>query len=190
LADPYQDKKAKELIAPLIPDDTRVYSWVDANEGLFRMLSMQRVILRVLLLIIVVAAGGCIMGTMITITSQKRREIGLLKALGSPISQILGVFVLQGAVVGLVGTILGLAATLVFLAFRQQIVALIAGVTGIDVFSADIYYLYNVPAAVNAFDLTLIGVVTLVGCALSALLPAWFAAKLDAAEALRSEATV
>ena len=125
---------------------------------------------------------------MITVTTQKRREIGLMKAIGARTSQIVGVFLAQGIVVGVIGTALGLAAAMLFLMFRTFLMGKIAELANLDLFNPEVYGLIELPAKITAVDLMVISGGAFMACALSALIPAYFAARRDAANALRDQA--
>jgi lipoprotein-releasing system permease protein len=129
-----------------------------------------------------------IMSTMITITVQKRTEIGLLKALGSVEGQIAWVFLFQGMLVGLIGVVVGFALAEVTIHFRNDISQWIGRVFNVDIFSAEIYKVDGgLPAEQTPRDLGIITASAFVCCTLAALIPALIAAFLQPAKALRSQ---
>jgi lipoprotein-releasing system permease protein len=132
-----------------------------------------------------VVAAFCVMNTTITVTVQKRREIGILTALGTRAGQIIGVFMAQAAFVSILGIILGLIGGGLFLHWRNEIRAWVADLTGRDFFSQDIYFLSSIPSEIQAADLLSICGVAVLLCLLAALWPAWVAARVDPAVALR-----
>ncbi|MEM1294466.1 MAG: FtsX-like permease family protein, partial [Verrucomicrobiota bacterium] len=124
---------------------------------------------------------------MITVTTMRRREIGLMKALGARIDQIIGVFMGQGFAVGAIGAVAGVLAAFVFLYFRQFFLKWVGDLSGIEIFSADVYHFYELPAKLTTVDIAFITGAAFLACAFSSLLPAYFAARMDAAKALRNE---
>ena len=108
VSDPYGADKVKESIESFIEPPVFAQTWIDLNHQFFDAVRLERNVMFFLLLIIVVVAAFGIMSTLITVTVQKRREIGIVKALGATISQIIWVFLGQGTVVGLFGTLTGL----------------------------------------------------------------------------------
>lgn len=169
----------------------RLVSWMDRNRALFDAVALERLNMYVLMFMIMVVAAFCITNTMITVTTQKRSEIGLMKAVGGPKSQIVGAFLGQGILVGVFGTVTGLVLAFVFLYFRQDVARAIAWVSGQDLFSSPgMMMLYDLPAKITVIDVTVIAGGAVICCAVASLLPAYVAARVDAADALRQEATV
>ncbi len=189
LDDPHLAEPVKYDLYQRLGEDDVITTWAERNYALFETVTVERLIMYFLLSLIMMVAGFCFMATMITVTTQKRREIGMLKAVGAQVSQIVGVFVLQGLVVFAIGTGLGLTFAILFLAVRQEVVQLISSVTGIDVFSQEIYMLSEVPSHVRLVDVLSISGGAFVACVLASLLPAYFSARMDAAQALRDEST-
>jgi lipoprotein-releasing system permease protein len=136
--------------------------------------------------IVLVAAFG-IMNTLITVTVQKTREIGILKALGAGTSQIVGVFLFQGMVVGFFGTLTGLGLGMTLIRFRNEVRDWLANVLHVEVFPASVYQFSEIPAKVVPSDVAIICVSAFIICSLAALIPAYFAARLDPVKALRYE---
>lgn len=183
--------KAREVAQALfesaqLPPDWMLRTWMDGREGsLLASAENQQSLLYFLLLIIILVAAICVMNTTITVTVQKRREIGILTALGTRSRQVIGIFVIQALIVAFVGIALGILAGVLFLAFRNDVRSWWSGLTGQDLFPQDIYYLSSIPARIVPWDLAAICGMALVLCLLAALIPAWFAARVDPAVALR-----
>jgi len=139
-----------------------------------------------LFFIVVVAAFG-IMNTLITVTVQKRREIGIMKAIGANIWQIVGVFLGQGIVVGLFGTLTGLGLGMTLIRFRNEFSHWLARTLHIEIFPREVYQFSQIPADVIPMDVAKICIAAFVICSFAALIPAYFAARLDPVKALRYE---
>ena len=140
----------------------------------------------ILLFIVIVAAFG-IMNTLITVTVQKTREIGILKALGARTGQIISVFVGQGIVVGLFGTAIGLGLGIWLVQYRNQVSQWLSGVLGIEIFPQSIYQFAEIPAEIVPSDIAIICASAFAICTVAAVIPAWFAARMDPVSALRYE---
>ncbi|MEM0968368.1 MAG: ABC transporter permease [Verrucomicrobiota bacterium] len=187
LAEPYRVQRVQRTLRETI-GDYRVLSWIDRNRAIFDAVAVERLNMYVLLFMIMVVAGFCITNTMITVTTQKRGEIGLMKAVGGTKVQIVNAFLWQGFVVGFLGTVTGLLAAFLILLFRKGIIEVLAWATGQDLLtSSDMMFLYELPAKLTILDVTLISGGAFFFCAVSSLLPAVFAAELDPAKALRQE---
>jgi lipoprotein-releasing system permease protein len=140
----------------------------------------------ILFFVMLVAAFG-LCSTLITITVQKSREIGLMKALGANDFQVCGVFLLHGVVVGVVGAVSGTVSGLVLLHFRNPFRDFLMHTFGIQVFASSVYGLPDIPAVINPLNVALIAISAVVICILAALIPAVNAARLAPAQALRYE---
>jgi len=127
------------------------------------------------------------MNTLITVTVQKTREIGVMKALGARTHQIIGVFLAQGMVVGVFGTITGLALGISMVHYRNEVSQWLATALGVEIFPRSVYQFSEIPAQVIPSDVAIICVSAFFICAFAALIPAWFAARLDPVKALRYE---
>jgi len=192
VAEPYRVRKLQNRLRERIGEEEfRLVSWIDRNRALFDAVALERLNMYVLLFMIMVVAGFCITNTMITVTTQKRSEIGLMKAVGGPKSQIVGAFLGQGILVGLFGTVAGLVLAFLLLLFRKGVARMIAFISGQDLFSSqEMLMLYDLPAKITVVDIAVITGGAFLSCALSSLLPAYLAARVDAAQALREEVMV
>ena len=132
-------------------------------------------------------ASFCIVCTQITFVVQKTREIGVLKSLGASNRQIGLLFFGQSFAVGIAGIITGVAFGITALHFRNEFLKAMRGLTGTELFPAEIYGFYGLPALVVTSDIILICGVSLVICLLASLIPALRAAQLQPVEALRNE---
>jgi lipoprotein-releasing system permease protein len=162
-------------------------SWIDMNKQLFDAIRMERTVMFFLLMFIILVAAFGIMNTLITVTVQKTREIGVMKALGAQTHQIIGVFLAQGMVVGIFGTVAGLALGISLVQYRNEVNRFLAEVFQIEIFPASVYQFSQIPAEVIPSDVAIICLSAFAICSLAALIPAWFAARLDPVKALRHE---
>lgn len=170
----------------LLPPDWRVRTWESMYGYKLQDVENQKSLLYFILLFVMLVAAICVMNTTITVTVQKRREIGILTALGTRVSQIVGIFLTHAGIVAVLGVVLGLAGGMTFLQFRNTLRNRFAELTGRDIFPQDIYFLSEIPARVESADLVGICGLAVVLCLLAALLPAWIAARVDPAVALRN----
>jgi lipoprotein-releasing system permease protein len=162
-------------------------TWIDLNKQLFDAIRMERNVMFFLLLFIILVAAFGIMNTLITVTVQKTREIGIMKALGAQTVQIIGVFMAQGVVVGIFGTLTGLITGITLVQYRNQVSDWLAATLGVEVFPRSVYQFSEIPAEVIPKDVAIICISAFVICSFAALIPAWFAARLDPVKALRYE---
>jgi lipoprotein-releasing system permease protein len=184
---PYSAERVKEKIEQFLQPPEFAETWIDMNRQYFEAVRLERTVMFFLLFFIVVVAAFGIMSTLITVTVQKRREIGIVKALGANISQIIWVFLGQGTVVGLFGTLTGLALGMTLIRYRNEFSHWLASTLHIEIFPREVYQFSEIPAQVVAHDVVIICISAFLICSLAALIPAYFAARLDPVKALRYE---
>lgn len=166
----------------------QLLTWMQIHKLIFDAIAAERQAMYLILFMIMIVGGFCIMNTMITVTFQKRSEIGLMKALGAKESQIANLFLLQGMFVGLIGVIVGLGLAQLTIWQRNTIAEAVGAWFGVDLFSAEIYKIDGgLPAYQTMSDLITISLGAFIACTLAALVPAVIAAKLQPAKALRAE---
>jgi lipoprotein-releasing system permease protein len=186
-ADPYKVEAAKSVLEKSLPPDFKVSSWIDTNKDRLDAIANERTMMMFVMMIMVVVAAFSITNTLITVIVQKKREIGILKALGASRGAVIGVFLGQGAIVGVLGNIIGVGVGFAVLATRNEIRQFLARFAGIDIFSAKVYLFTEIPAAITGTDVAIICTCSFVICMLAAAIPAFFAAGLDPVKALREE---
>src|SRR5205807_4442096 len=118
--DPYGADKVKHEIESYLTPPEYAQTWIDMNSQYFEAVRLERTVMFFLLFFIIIVAAFGIMNTLITVTVQKTREIGIMKALGASITQIVGVFLGQGIIVGLFGTLMGLGLGMTLVRYRNE----------------------------------------------------------------------
>jgi lipoprotein-releasing system permease protein len=185
LDDAYQaDKTAAGLLA-LAPEGWQAITWMEEFGDFSRLINQQRMMMYFALSFIILVSAFSMMAVMFTVTIQKRREIGVMKALGAAPGQIVGVFVWQGMILGFLGALLGVGFGLLVLHFRGGIQVLFRQF-GFDPFPKSFTTSSVLPAHINPVEITIIAVCAFILCAIAAFVPAFFAARSDAAKSLRN----
>ena len=186
VADPYKAGEVKEeLKQRAFPDTWAAVTWMEQHKQLFDTVQNELEMMYFVLFIIVIVAAFCVMNTMITVTVQKRREIGIISALGSRLGQIMWVFLAQGMIVGVLGALTGLGMGLIVVQFRNDIRSIISELTGREIFAQAIYGIAEIPAKVIPHDVGIICIGAFFLCTVAALVPAWLAGRTEPAVALR-----
>ena len=185
LEDPFLANQINKKIRALLPFGWDSETWIQRNKQLFATIRNERGMMYFVLFFIILVAAFSTMNTMITVTVQKRHEIGVMKALGARVSQIVGVFIGQGLIVGLIGSVSGLAAGSLVLYNRNSIRDVLAQRLGLEIFPEEMYGVAEIPAQIVPSDIAIICFGAFVLCTLAALPPAYMVARLDPAKALR-----
>ena len=163
-----------ELGFPLWTSD-----WMQLNSSLFSALKLEKMAMAVILFLIVLVAAFNIISTLIMVVTDKTREIGILKAMGMTAGRILRVFILQGVVIGLVGTFLGTGAGLflVWLLGKYKFISL----------PGDVYFIDTLPVALEPQDVIMIVALSILIAFVATIYPARQASRLEPVEAIRYE---
>lgn len=185
LDDPYEAEVVAVEARKALGGDNYVETWGDQYQAFFALISQQRVMMYFALSFIVLVSAFSMMAVMFTVTIQKKREIGVMKALGAAPGQIVGVFLYQGMLLGMLGALLGVGLGRVVIHFRGVVQEGLRAV-GFDPFSASLTGFGVLPAYNNPVEQGVIGFLAFVLCSLAALVPAFFAARCDAAKSLRN----
>jgi lipoprotein-releasing system permease protein len=164
-----------------------VQSWEDTNAQFFNALKVERSVMFLILTLIILVAAFNIISSLIMLVRDKTRDIAIMRTMGAGRGSILRVFFLCGSSIGIIGTVLGVGLGLAFALNIDSIKVFLQGFTGVELFDPTIYFLSQLPAEV---DFAEVGKISLMALGLSfaaTWYPAWRAARLDPAEALRYE---
>ena len=171
--------------AQVLPFDWSANSWMDRHWQRLSAVAQEKAMMFMVLALVSLVAAFSVANTTITVTVQKRREIGMLSSMGARVRQIVGIFVLQGLIVASVGTLLGYIGGKLVLYFRNDIREFMADAFGIRIFDQAVYHLPSIPSHTVPADILIICSTSIVLCLIGALIPAYFAARVDPAVALR-----
>jgi lipoprotein-releasing system permease protein len=181
-----QDAKFR-LQTSLGADHIRLYDWQDNNASFISSLQVERNVMFLILTLIILVADFNIISSMVMLVKEKRRDIAILRTMGASRAAILRIFCRVGGLIGLIGTGIGFLLGVLFVENIEAIRQFIEYMTQVRLFPAEIYYLTQLPAKLDWQEVWLVGGMALSLAFLSALYPAWKAAKLDPIEALRHE---
>jgi lipoprotein-releasing system permease protein len=161
--------------------------WMQMNRNILFALKTEKIVMFIILTLIVLVAAFGIASTLFMVVMEKTRDIAILKSMGATGTSIMKIFVLEGLIIGVIGTILGVASGLLIAHNLEPIIAFIQKVTGQNFFSKDVYYLDHFPSLVVTSDVVLVSATAIMISFLATLYPAWQASRMLPAEALRYE---
>jgi lipoprotein-releasing system permease protein len=185
--DVYHTGELARSINRTLGSDFYARDWMQMNRNILFALKTEKVVMFIILTLIVLVAAFGIASTLFMVVMEKNRDIAILKSMGATGSSIMKIFVLEGLVIGVIGTALGVASGLLIALNLEPIIAVIQKVTGQNFFSKDIYYLDRFPSLVVPSDVVLISVTAVLISFVATLYPAWQASRMLPAEALRYE---
>ena len=177
---------ARSLSAEL-PLDYRVEDWTRQHANFFRAVKTEKRVMFIILTLIVAVAAFNIVSTLVMVVTDKRADIAILRTLGASPGSIMTIFIIQGVVIGLMGTALGVAGGLGLALNVETIVPAIENMFNVEFLAADVYYISDVPSELHWNDVWIMASVSLGLSLLATLYPAWRAANTHPAEALRYE---
>jgi len=166
---------------------TYIHDWQRANASFFNAIQVERNVMFLILTLIILVAAFNIISSMIMLVKDKGRDIAIMRTMGATRGTVMRVFFISGSSIGVIGTFGGFALGLAFANNIEAIRQWIQGLSGSDLFAAEIYFLSKLPAKVDSGEVTAIVLLGLGLSILATIYPAWRAARLDPAEALRYE---
>ncbi|MDR1433195.1 MAG: ABC transporter permease [Puniceicoccales bacterium] len=180
------EKVAFELNKDL-PKEIVAMSWQEMNKGLMFALQTEKAMMSLVLMFVLLIAAFSIAGSLLASVIRKTREIGLFSALGGTVWQCAMCFVLQGAIIGIIGSFIGIIVGMVTLKFRNIIMVGFLRLCGVEDFMMKFYSFANMPSRYGKGDVLTLVAFAVFLCCLAGVLPALKVAKINPAEALRNE---
>jgi lipoprotein-releasing system permease protein len=177
---------SRELAAG-IPGIYQVRDWTQYHANFFRAIKTEKTVMFVILLLIVAVAAFNIVSTLVMVVTDKTTDIAILRTLGATPHSILGIFMVQGTVIGFVGTLLGLIGGVTLALNVESIVPAIEQLFGLKFLPADVYYISDLPSDLHWDDVVKITGISFLISTIATLYPAWRASRTQPAESLRYE---
>ncbi len=161
--------------------------WTRSQGNIYQAIQMSKKLVSLLLILIIGIAAFNVVSTLIMVTVDKQGDIAILRTLGASTQEIMAIFMVQGTLIGVVGTTLGLLLGVLLASGVQEFVAWIESVIGFQFLKSDVYPISFIPEDIRSSDLITIAVIALTLSFLATIFPAWRASRVKPAEALRFE---
>ena len=177
---------AREVMTKL-GRDLYATDWTRSHANFFRAVEIEKRVMFIILLLIVAVAAFNIVSTLVMLVTDKQSDIAILRTLGAAPGSIMQIFMVQGALIGVIGTFSGVLLGVLIGFNVDTVVPAIEQVLGFKFLAKDVYYISDLPSDVQLRDVATIGMVSLVLSFLATLYPSWRASRVNPAEALRYE---
>jgi len=153
-------------------------NWIDMNRNLFSYIKVEKILMFLLLTLIIMVAGFNLIGMLTMVIMEKRSEIGILRSMGASSGGIMSIFMIEGTVIGVIGTVLGIAGGLAITAVLKTI--------HIDL-PPDVYFISTLPVLIKSSDILLISAASMLICFIATIYPSWEACRVMPLDAIRYE---
>ena len=177
---------ARELTSTL-DADVYVADWTRSHANFFRAVQIEKRVMFIILLLIVAVAAFNIVSTLVMAVTDKRADIAILRTLGAAPAEIMRIFIIQGALIGVIGTLAGVFGGVLIALNVDVVVPAIERLIGVQFLAKDVYYISDLPSDLHLQDVAVIALTSLVLSLVATLYPSLRAARVNPAEALRYE---
>ncbi len=179
LDDMYKAPMVSEGLSLMLGDGFIVSDWIRMNRTLFTWMKTEKRVMFIILTLIIIVAAFNIASTLIMIVMERTKDIGILRSMGASRGAVMRIFMLQGLIIGFIGTAIGTAGGIVlsFVVDKYKLIRV----------PGDVYFIETVPVQLKIGDITAIALVALAICLVTTLYPAWKASRLVPVEAIRYE---
>jgi lipoprotein-releasing system permease protein len=177
---------AQELV-PMISADVHISDWTRQHANYFRAIQIEKRMLSLILALIIAVAAFNIVSTLVMAVTDKQSDIAILRTLGASPRSIMKIFIVQGTLIGIVGTALGVIGGVLLAYNIEAVIAAIERVFSVQFLSREVYYISEIPSDPQLADIVTVAVVSFVLTLLATLYPSYRASKVNPAEALRYE---
>ena len=184
---PLKVELLRRAIAINLGGEYRQFDWQERNKSFLNALNVERNVMFIILTLIILVAAFNIVSSMIMLVRSKNADIAVLRSMGASSGMVMRVFLITGASIGVIGTFVGTILGLLFCWQIDAIKRFIEGLSGAELFSAEIYYLSKLPAIIDPSEVLTVVVMAFVLSLVASLYPAWRASHIAPAEVLRYE---
>ena len=187
LRDLHQARTVAGQLAGRLSGDLLIRDWTRQNRTWFAAVQLEKRMMFIILTLIVAVAAFNLVSTLVMTVTDKRADIAILRTLGATPRSVMGIFVVQGAAAGLIGTLAGLACGLAVALHIDTIVPAIERALGIAFLPGSVYLVTRMPSDPQAADIVPVVLLAALLSLLATLYPSWRASRVDPADALRHD---
>lgn len=187
LHDMFEAPQVVQDLARVLPADLYFTDWTQQHANYFRAIQIEKRMLSLILALIIAVAAFNIVSTLVMAVTDKQSDIAILRTLGASSGSIMKIFIIQGALIGILGTLLGLLGGVLLAYNVGDVIAFIEHVFNTQFLSQEVYYISKIPSDPQLTDIVTVAAVSLILTLLATLYPSYRASKVNPAEALRYE---
>ncbi|MDQ6967495.1 MAG: lipoprotein-releasing ABC transporter permease subunit [Mariprofundaceae bacterium] len=187
LDDRNQASTIAAIVRMKLPADAWVTDWMHRHKSFFQALRMERLVMAIILSLIVIVALFNMVSSLVMVVMERRKEIAILKTVGATHASVMRIFLMMGTLLCGLGTLLGASFGLLLAWKLDALLNWFEQVTGITILSGDVYFIEHVPSEIDPVSVMWIVSISLLMGVLATFYPAWRAANVPPAEALRYE---
>ena len=174
-------------LASSVPRGLYLSDWTQQNVNYFRAISIEKRMMFIILTLIIAVAAFNLVSTLVMVVTDKHPDIAILRTLGASPASIMQVFVVQGAVIGVIGTLLGVVVGVLLALNIDVVVPFVEHTFHFQILSSEVYYISELPSDLHSRDVVSVALVSLVLAFVATIYPSWRASRVNPAEALRYE---
>ncbi len=187
LGDLFQAPRVARELLSLVEGDVFISDWTRSHANFFRAVQIEKNVMFIILLLIVAVAAFNIVSTLVMAVTDKESDIAILRTLGASPASIMQIFIVQGALIGVIGLALGLAGGIALALNIDVVVPAIERLFNMQFLAKEVYYISELPSDLQWRDVGVIAAVSFTLTLLATLYPSWRASRVNPAEALRYE---
>ena len=174
-------------LARTVGVDAELRDWTQSHANFFRAVAIEKRVMFIILTLIIAVAAFNIVSAQVMLVTDKQADIAILRTLGASPGSILTIFLIQGALIGIIGTLIGVAGGVILALNVDTVVPWIERAFGITFLDKTVYYISDLPSDLQRGDVVTIALIALVLALVATLYPSWRAARVNPAAALRYE---
>jgi lipoprotein-releasing system permease protein len=187
LQDLFQSREVTRDLMARLRGDIYISDWTRSHANFFRAVQIEKTMMFIILLLIVAVAAFNIVSTLVMAVTDKQPDIAILRTLGASPGAIMQIFIVQGALIGVIGMFLGVAGGIALAVNIDVVVPFLERLLSIRFLSREVYYITELPSDLQRGDVIVIALVSLALSLLATIYPSWRASRVNPAEALRYE---
>jgi lipoprotein-releasing system permease protein len=187
LADLFESRNVARELYRSIGGDIFISDWTRSHATFFKAVEVEKRVMFIILTLIVAVAAFNVVSTLVMVVTDKQSDIAILRTLGATPASVMRIFIVQGAVIGLIGTLIGVVGGIVLALNVDTVLPWIERTFSVQFISKEIYFIAELPSELRRADVIAIAAVSLVMSFVATIYPSWRASRVRPAEALRYE---